>query len=407
MALMKLIPVEQLRPGMFVSRLDLSWFKHPYLTSRVGLLSDGKSVEQLKALGLSHVEIDPERGLDVEAATFVEESVPHPDEQKSPFLSAEIPPPSQPSRTLRFARKLFTQAMKSTKQVFKEAEAGKPMEIDEAKLLVARLITSVKANENVVRLLCALRGYDEYTYTHSVNVAAMGVLFGSHLGLPEDHLEILGLSGLLHDVGKCLLPKEIVNKPGRLTEDEFNVMKSHAMLGWEYVKNQPGIPVHAAKGVLEHHERIDGSGYPKNLMGEDITGLARILSVLDSYDALTSNRVYRTRMSPHMALKTLYEKRGITYPRSILDRFITCVGVYPPSSVVQLRNGFYAVVTGYDPHHPLHPRMTIFRGPDGRPVKPRRVETLRLKTEPSGSGYEIARHVEPSEVPPPDFATWL
>lgn len=407
MAVIKRIPVERLRPGMFVSRFDLSWFKHPYLSSRLGVLGDPKTISELRALGIQSVEIDLDRGLDVE----VPGQAGFPDQQADPpqpaSLDTSVPSASDPARTLRFAKKLFTEAVDRTKQVLGGVEDGKPVELEQAKVLIARLITSVKANESVLRLLCVLKDYDEYTYTHSLNVASMGVLFGNHMGLPDNQLELIGLSGLLHDVGKCLLPKDIVNKPCRLTDQEFEVMKSHTVLGWEYIKDQPGIPISAARGVLEHHERLDGSGYPKSLKGSGIAGVSRILSVLDVYDALTSDRVYRARMSPHMALRTIYEKRGAAFPANVLDRFVKCVGLYPPSTVVQLKNGYYAVVTGHDPLRPLNPYMTIFRDPDGRPVKPRRVATLRLGLEKTASGYEIARHVEPSEVPPPDLGTLL
>lgn len=407
MPVIKRIPLGLLRPGMFVSRIDLSWFRHPYLSSRVGLLEDDKAVARLKALDIATVDIDLERGLDVESPVPPEPLPPDPETECPLNFPDAVPPPSDPARTMRFAKKLFSQALDCTKTVLGAAEDGGPVELDQAKLLIARLIASVKANESVLRLLSVLKDYDEYTYTHCLNVASMGVLFANHMGLPDSQLELLGLSGLLHDVGKCLLPWEVVNKPGKLTPAEFELVKRHTVLGWEYIKNQPGIPGPVAVGALEHHERLDGSGYPNRLSGSGVAGVARILSVLDVYDALTSDRVYRNRISPHLALKTIYEQRGVCFPESILDQFVKCVGVYPTSSVVQLRNGCYAVVVGNDPQRPLNPYMIVFRGPDGRRVRPKRVETLRLGLESTASGYEIARHVEPSEVPPPDLATLL
>lgn len=413
MAVLKTIPVDLLRPGMFVVRFDLSWFKHPFLSTRLGMLKDTKLPAYLRSLGVTHVEIDLDRGLDVDLGPLPDPPpVPEqPEEPEAPaaqfeFSAKDIPPPTDSARTLRFAKRFFSQSMDCTKRVMAGAQAGKPVALDEARLMIGRLIATVESNRSVVRLLSVLKAYDEYTYTHCLNVAAMGVLFGKHIGLSGNQLETLGLAGLLHDVGKCLLPAEIVNKPGKLTDDEFDVMKKHTVLGFDYIKDQPGVPGPVALGVLEHHERHDGTGYPRQIAGREIAGVSRILSVLDVYDALTSDRVYRSRMSPHLALRTLCAKRGSAFPEAILDRFITCVGVYPPGSVVQLRNGYFAVVTGYDERSPLHPSMTIFLGPDARPVRPRRVETLRLRDQPTGSGYEIARHVEPSEVAPPDASFW-
>ncbi|WP_243361942.1 HD-GYP domain-containing protein [Fundidesulfovibrio terrae] len=408
MSVRKLVSAERLRPGMYVSRLEMSWFKHPYLSSRVGILKDDKAVAELKALGAHFVEIDLDRGLDEEGPVRVsQEKDVRPENAPLPPLPPRVPAVSDSAGTMRFAKKLFDHGVECTRRVIGVAEAGKPVQLAQARALIARLISSVKANQNVLRLLGVLKDYDEYTFTHCLNVASMGVLFGNHMGLPDRQLELLGLSGLLHDVGKCLLPKEIVNKPGRLTDEEFEVMKHHTVLGWEYIKDQEGIPEQSARGVLEHHERLDGSGYPNQISGSEMDGVSRILSVLDVFDALTSDRVYRVRLSPHTALKTLFEKRGVAFAENVLDRFVKCVGVYPASSVVQLRNGCYAVVTGHDPARPLNPFMTIFRNAEGLPVKPRRVETLRLGAESGTSGYDIVRHVEPSVIAPPDLGTLL
>lgn len=405
MPVTKIVRADQLRPGMFINGFDLSWFEHPFVSSRLGLVNDPKIIAQLRALGVSEVEIDLGRGLDVEDGALPPPGEPERGDDPAPPF--HVPPASDQPRTLGFAKKLFTQAVDCTKRVLGAVAEGKDLDMGDARLLVGRLVATVNANGSVLRLLSVLKEYDEYTYTHCVNVAAMGILFGKHLGLPDNQLEVLGMSGLMHDVGKCLLPSELVNKPGPLTGPEYEVMKRHTVLGWDYIKDQPGIPTPTAVGVLQHHERLDGTGYPGNIAGADIPGISRILSVLDVYDALTSDRVYRNRMSPHKALRTLYEKRGKAFSESVLDGFIKCVGVYPPSSVVQLKNGCYAVVTGYDERQPLQPDLVIFRGPEGMPVKPRRVELLRLEGIRGKSGYEIARHVEPSEMPPPPEHVWL
>jgi len=404
----KTIPLEKLRPGMFVKGFELSWFKHPYLTSRIGLIRDPRQVEELRVLGVPWVEIDVSRGLDVTLET-PPPAPPEPpqgqDEVKQSLL--DIPPQWDTGRTLRFARKLFSQAVDSTRKVLADAEAGNSLDMDEANKLVRVMVGTAKSNRGVLRLLSVLKAYDDYTYTHSLNVAALGVLFGHELGMREDKLQLLGLSGLLHDVGKCLIPKEIVTKPDSLTKAEFEVMKRHTVLGWRYVQDQSHIPSLVADAVLDHHERQDGTGYPRNLRGSGISGLSRVLSVLDVYDALTSDRVYRAGLSPHAALRTLYRDMGASLPKDLLLRFVRCVGIFPPGTVVQLKNGFYAVVTGHNPRQPLHPPMTIFRDADRKPIPPRRVETVRLGVAPTGSGYEIARTVDPAEMPAPGSDIWL
>ncbi|GFK94613.1 Cyclic di-GMP phosphodiesterase response regulator RpfG [Fundidesulfovibrio magnetotacticus] len=407
MSALKRIPLEKLRPGMFVHGFELSWFKHPYLTTRIGLLRDADRIEELRALGVPGVQIDVTRGLDVEPDPQPEPCAPAEEAPACRDALAEVPPQWDTGQTLRYARRLFVQSMESTRRFLAQAEAGQDLNMDEASRIVGVMVETAKSNRSVLRLLSVLKSYDDYTYTHSLNVAALGVLFGQDLGLGEDKLRILGLSGLLHDVGKCLIPREILTKPQSLTPAEFEVMKRHTVLGWRYVQDQGQIPGVVAEAVLDHHERQDGTGYPRNLKGNGIPGLPRILSVLDVYDALTSDRVYRAGLSPHAALRTIYTEMNASLPRDLLMRFVRCVGVYPPGTVVQLKNGFYAVVTGSNPRQPLHPPMTLFLGPDRKPVRPRRVETVRLGTGSSGSGYEIARTVEPSEVQPPGSDIWL
>ena len=473
MALIKRVAVTTLRPGMFVERIGLPWFRHPFLTSRVGLIKDPKTVSILRSLGIKEVEIDLDRGLDEaqpatpptptraparelpvsdalrtpqgatesapgrpgpqagetarqtpasgarpprRASTGEDEHAPGSEpprcsEAAYPFRQARqfqrIPDSSDQPRTLRYARHLFAQSVDTARILLADAARGGSLDTGAARGLIGRLIDCAKSNDSVLRLLGVLKHYDEYTYTHSLNVAAMGVLFGRNLGLPDTQLEIIGLAGLLHDVGKSLLPSELVNKPGKLSDEEFAQMRRHTDLGYEFVTRQPGIPPTVAGAVLEHHERHDGSGYPRRIDGSRIGCVARILSVLDVYDALTSDRVYRPRMSPHKALRVLFEGRGASHPENLIKRFAACLGAYPPSSVVQLKNGLYAVVTGTDPAQPLRPPLMVFQDAAGRPVTRRRVETLAVGAAAANSGYAIQRAVEPDDVAPPEASSWM
>jgi len=395
--MVKRIPLEELKPGMFVSSFDLSWFKHPFVSTRLGVVRDQGLINELKRLGVSHVEVDTDLSAPGKDDTL-QQPQPQQDAKARPFV---CPPESDPERTARFARKLFDHAMAATKALMECISHGKPVATDELQPLIARLVDSVNQNESVLHVIISLKSYDDYTYTHSLNLAALGVLLGKSMELGQEDLEMLGLAGILHDVGKCLVSRDIISKPGPLTLQEFDAVKQHPSLGYAYLSRQENIPEPVLRAVLEHHERLDGSGYPTGMKNGGIHPYSSIISVVDVYDALTSDRVYRSRMSPHRALRTLFNMRGQAFPEDMVDRFIKRLGVYPAFSVVQLKNGCYALVTRQTPDRPLFPEVMVFCDREHRPLVRRRLDTWRLCGELARKEFEIDRPVEPAELPPP------
>ncbi|GFK94612.1 Cyclic di-GMP phosphodiesterase response regulator RpfG [Fundidesulfovibrio magnetotacticus] len=410
--MIKRIPVALLKPGMFVHGFDLSWFRHPFVSTRLGVVRDQRLVDELARLGVRHVEVDTERSQDLTAVTepacSPELSAAPPATGDSPERPgaprlAPCPPPGDRGAAVRFARKLFDHAMNATRGLMEDVSRGDPVDLDELKPCIAKVVESVNTNEDVLHLVLSLKAHDDYTYTHCLNLAALGVLLGKTLGLEGDQLELLGLAGMLHDVGKCKIPGGLVSKPGPLTPAEFETMKGHALLGYEHLAAHPnpGLPESVLRAVLEHHERLDGTGYPQGLARGGIHPFSSIISVVDIYDALTSDRVYRPRISGHLALRTLFNLRGQALPEELVDSFIKRLGVYPAMSVVQLRNGCYALVMRQTPGKPLFPEVMVFCDKDRNPLYRRRVDTWRLCGELSRKEFEIQRTVEPSEMPPP------
>ena len=363
------------------------------------------------------VEIDPEKGLDLprEASPppLPPEPAPAPVEPPAPVSPRPVvkslptpvqpPPPGSPD-TGRFAQQLFKHAVGETKRLLADVSHDRKLDVTQVRGLVGQLMTTVEHNEDVIRYLMRLKAHDEYTYTHGLSLSALSLLFAKHQGLSTQEREVMGLAGLVHDVGKCMLPQEILNKPGRLTPEEFASIKSHPLMGYEYIKRQGGIVGDACRAALEHHERLDGSGYPDGLSGAQIQPMSMTLAIVDVYDALTSDRCYHKAMSPHATLKLLYQDRDKLYPTDILERFIKCMGVYPAGSGVQLRNGIFGMVTTRKTEHPLFPEVMLLADHLHRPLTRVRVDTWIACKKQGQPEYEIMRHVEPQELSAPPSA---
>jgi putative nucleotidyltransferase with HDIG domain len=193
-------------------------------------------------------------------------------------------------RELPAAKKVYEDALSFAKGFIHKAYLEKNVDVERSEEFVDDVITSVVRNREALTGLCKLRVYDEYTYTHSINVTVLAAAIGQFLGLPEAELRPLGLAALFHDVGKANIPIEVLNKPGRLDAREFTVMKRHPLESYEILKDKGALAAQVLPAIVEHHEKYDGSGYPRGLSGEDISMFARIVSLADVYDALTSDR---------------------------------------------------------------------------------------------------------------------
>ncbi|WP_071460581.1 HD-GYP domain-containing protein [Bacillus massilinigeriensis] len=226
----------------------------------------------------------------------------------------------------------------------------------EFKLLIRSLIKELTGSKELLNLLSDIIIHDNYIFTHSLNVTLYTLAIGLEMKLSERDLEVLGVGAMLHDVGKMNIPHEVLMKPGRLTEDEFKVIQEHAEKGFEILRNVEGLPLLAAHCAFQHHERLDGTGYPRGLKGQEIHLFGRILGVADVFDAVTSNRVYRAAMLPHEGLEVLYAGYGTKYDSHVIDAFKRAVVIYPAGLSVELNNGCSGVVSSQH------------KGSNGRPV---------------------------------------
>lgn len=225
--------------------------------------------------------------------------------------------------------------------------------------IAEELLDNVLSNKNVLFSLVDIKSMDNYTYAHSVNVAVISIIIGISLHLPKTELINLCIGALIHDIGKSFIPKEILQKPEKLTSEEYDIIKNHPRLGYEFLGRN--LSSHIKLIVLQHHERIDGLGYPNNILGEKISHLARIVSIADVYDALTSDRPYKRAMCPSDALEYLMSNTGTLFDYDIINTFCKIIIPFPQGTIVSLSNGDIGIVEETITNYPLRPMVKIIQ----------------------------------------------
>jgi len=255
------------------------------------------------------------------------------------------------------------------------------VDVKKVREIVEKLIANILDNEQIVASLCDVRSIDEYTFSHSVNVSVISIVTGIGLGMKEDTLRDLGIGALLHDNGKVMIDDSILNKPSSLTSLEYDEVKRHTQYGYEILKNSGNISQEACDVALSHHERLDGSGYPRKLRNNDIQTFARIVAIADVYDALTTDKVYRRKMMPHDVLDYMLSLGGRHFDKNILDAFVRHIAYYPVGTAVILNSGEKGLVSEYNPYFPNRTVVRVVIDEDGHILKKFREVDLSKKLE--------------------------
>lgn len=384
--MVKKIPMADVRVGMYVVSHGAGTFSSPLVLVEQ-LIGSAEELEALRAQGAAQVEIDEAKGAVGKAAGPVGDgaSVPGALVAKVP-LSAELP------RTM----KQYAAAVRFARSVFETIRAGGKLDLAGAEAVVDELMGSVQRNSSAAICLTRLAELDDYTYAHSVNVCLFGMIYGLAQGVEEARVRRLGLAGLLLDMGKALVPQEILGKRGKLTPSELKIAQLHTVEGYKLLRGQPGLHEDIGRAVIEHHERYQGQGYPRGILGKDMGELARILAVIDVYDALTSDRPYARAKIPSEAFRIMYASRGKDFEPLAVEKFIKTLGVYPVGSFVRLSNGKFAIVCETNSERPLKPTVRVVF--DSR-MRPRLAEVLDLAGTTGGQceEVEIAECVNPRE----------
>lgn len=383
---LKQIEKDQVRAGMWIHAIKGVWFFHPFWRGKF-LLEHSDDVDALRSARISGVIIDTDKGLDIKvdppkaanqpapspAAAPAPQPAParaNPRRSAKPRLAPIAPAPAARQKPaapetcsmaaeLGRARKTVNLARRLMSQLLKQVRSGDTIDAEKLGPLVDEIADSLSRNNSTLTSVLRLKRKDEYTYMHSVTVSALMINLARELDFSEEKVREAGMAGLLHDIGKMAIDDSILNKAGRLTDAEFASMRQHPERGHSVLRKDDTLSALVMDVALHHHEKVDGTGYPHRLSGDEITLLSRMGAVCDVYDAVTSDRPYKAPWTPAEAIHEMLSWNG-HFDEYVLAAFVRSVGVYPVGSLVRIPGDRLAIVIETHRKHPERPTVRAF-----------------------------------------------
>lgn len=379
------IPINELIPGMYV--VAISYRKKNITIKSEGYILKQESVDKLIKAGIKSVIVDPTKQKKLESIDKVFSDVPPISENDIENTlengnneeSAETPnaknikgysapdvtlynkePSVSIDQELLKANKLYDNAKSIQEKIIKSLRAHKTLNVKQLEENTNKMVDSIFRNQDALSCMSQLRDKDSYLVDHALNCSVLMSIFAKHLEIDANIIQELTLGAFLHDIGKVRIDDSVLNKPGELTEQEFDEVKTHVSHGLKILEDSPNISNIAMTLVREHHERLNGLGYPMHLIGDDISKYGRMMAIVDSYDAMTSDRPYKKGVFPIQAFKKLLRKCPDYYDEALVNEFIKCLGVYPVGTLVKLTSGKLGIISQLNSGKPLTPCVRVF-----------------------------------------------
>jgi HD-GYP domain-containing protein (c-di-GMP phosphodiesterase class II) len=380
----ELLPTADLQLGMYVSKLDRPWIETPFLFQGFHIESE-EVIEELRRY-CKYVYVDVTRRDDsletkTRRRTAVPTSKPGEKARQAPSKKpapAERDEPAEAANAQRDTVVLRAELAKAHEahdaaervitDLFRSVRAGKDIDVSALHKTLDPMIDSIMRNDDALSWLVRMKQKDDYIYSHSIASAVWALLFGKHLGLSTPELHVLAMGTVFMDVGKTKIPTDLLTKTEKLTAEEMALMKAHVVDGVAIVSKIQGLDVRVVEMVRFHHERYNGTGYPRGLSGGDIPIFARIAGVIDTYDAMTTPLPYAKTHSPYDATRQIRHHAGVEFPAEVVEQFIQAIGVFPVGTIVELNTGEVGMVIAQIRVRRLRPKVIVLLDRNKQPL---------------------------------------
>ncbi len=391
----------QLQVGMYISRLDRPWRETPFLFQGF-YIQDSDEIAKLREL-CRHVYIvvpDEEYTLESAQEKPTVMSMSAIDELVNGHYDKSDKPRVKFIEELPKAQSVHQSIENITMEIWSDLDEGKALDINDINECVAVMVDSINRNPDAFNWVCRVKEHHSSTYRHAINVSAGLTTFGRKMGFDDEQLRLLAMGGLSLDIGNIKLPRDLLDKKVRLTDDEWELVKQHVRYGMDLLEQASNIDERLLWMVATHHERYDGSGYLAGLVGDRIPTFGQMAGIVDSYVASTEPKPYSSAMTSEESVQTLFKQRDQHFQSSLVDNFIQAIGIYPTGSLVELSSGEIAIIVGQNPRRRLRPRVVLLLDADKNPYGSYPVVNLLKETHTyDGKPLHIVAGVAHGEYP--------